>query len=477
MRRAKGFWRDGAAVIVGVHTYDHMTDVDSIRNNLLDLHALLTSPNFGIHEDRCFVVDNPTGARSVHDAIEKAVNSGARSIVFYYAGHGVAHGTSGRLLLSLADSRAHAYFTYLKFDDLREQIAESGFDRRLVILDSCYSGAALDTLSLDTSGSLAIKGTYVMASSDATVESAAPPGAQYTTFTGTLLHFLRTGLPGGPKVMDAESLYLAVRGALEERGHAQPVRQARGEGAQLLLLLNPAYVEAPAFSDRSGQPIIPSPATPPEDYFRQHTVPPSSRWTPLRRVAAVLAVLFDIVAAIGFLGPVDGLAPAIIIAGALLFPLSWDALRFDGGSQPSKSNFGWRPASRLAVVTLIHAGCLTLWGLAEDHPPTYETAGAATGSLFVLILCNTLMRIHRKGEPISLSGGSGTPRSLRVVFVSWGSASLACFLFSAFSASGESKEAVAASDTLMNVAFVGGLGLASAYALQSFIYRRLLKGK
>ncbi|MEU5402842.1 caspase family protein [Streptomyces sp. NPDC005963] len=477
MRRSAGVWRDGAAVIVGVHTYDHLTNVESIRNNLLGLRTLLTSPNFGIHEDRCFVVENPTGARSVHDAIEGAVNSGARSLVFYYAGHGAVHGTSGRLLLSLADSRSHAYFTYLKFDDLREQIADSGFDRRLVLLDSCYSGAALDTLSPDTSGSLAIKGTYVMASSDATVESAAPPDAHYTTFTGVLLHFLRTGLPGGPKVIDAESLYVAVRGALEERGHPKPVRQARGEGARLPLLPNPAYVEASALSDRASQSIPTGSATPPEDYFRQHMVLPSNRGAPLRRVAIALAALFDMVAAIGFLGPVHGLAPAIILAGVLLLPFSWDALRVDGGSHPSRRNFGWRPASRLAVVTLVHAGCLTLWGLAEAHSPTYETAGAATGTLFVLILCNTLMRIHRRGKPLSLRASSRSSRVWRAIFVSWGSASLACLLFSAFSASGESKEAVAASDTLMYLAIVAGLGLASAYALRSFILRRLLKGQ
>ncbi|RKT08188.1 caspase domain-containing protein [Streptomyces sp. 3211.6] len=232
-------WEAGAAVLVGVHSYEHLKNVNSIENNIRTLKELVTSPDFGIPLERCFIVENPTDPRMVFKALDAAFQSGAESLFFYYAGHGLAHPISGRLLLSVADSRKHAYYSYLEFDRLREHIAECGLSRRLVVIDSCYSGAGLDTLSPLADGVTAIRGSYVMTSSAATEQSLAPEGAEFTTFTGELIKALEDGVPGAGKVLSAESVFKFVKTQCEAQGFPTPSRQVRDGGDSIMLTENP----------------------------------------------------------------------------------------------------------------------------------------------------------------------------------------------------------------------------------------------
>ncbi|MFI0220518.1 caspase domain-containing protein [Streptomyces lydicus] len=234
-------WKAGAAVLVGVHRYEYLKNVPSIKNNVLAIRALLTSPKFGIPFDRCFTVENPTDPRLVFEALDTAFSSGAESLFFYYAGHGLAHPTTGRLLLSVSDSRKHAYYSYLEFDRLREHIADCGISRRLVILDSCYSGAGLDSLSPLAEGVTAIKGSYVLASSAATEQSLAPEGQEFTTFTGELLETLEDGTPDVGPILSAESVFKSVRQRCKDQGFPAPSRQVRDGGDMIMLMENPYW--------------------------------------------------------------------------------------------------------------------------------------------------------------------------------------------------------------------------------------------
>ncbi|MFE0701222.1 caspase domain-containing protein [Streptomyces sp. NPDC058872] len=243
-------WKFGAAILVGVHSYAHLGNRPAISNNLARMRDILTSPVVGIPEDRCIVLENPTDARTILEILDETARSNPSSLFFYYAGHGTPHPTTGRLLLSLSNSRPHAYYTYLKFDDLREQIAESGVGRRLVVLDSCYSGSGLDSLATFDSGLMAIKGSYVMASSGATEESLAPQGSTYTTFTGEFLRLLEDGVPGGPQVLDADSLFEAIVKSCRDNDYPVPERQARNDGSRIPLTINRSF-DASAYASRA----------------------------------------------------------------------------------------------------------------------------------------------------------------------------------------------------------------------------------
>ncbi|CCK25085.1 hypothetical protein BN159_0706 [Streptomyces davaonensis JCM 4913] len=238
-------WTVGGAVLVGIGAYAYLPDVPAIHNNLADMQRLLISDEFGIPVENCRVLMDPKDPRQIHAAIEdvmEQVDPASGAFLFYYAGHGRAHPSHGRLLLSMADSREHQTYSYWSFDSLRDQIADCGLSTRLVILDSCYSGSALDLLSgpVDAS-SAAIRGTYVMASSGATEPSTAPDGARYTDFTGQILAALRSGIPGAGPVVDADALFETVRAQCLANGLPVPARQIRNEGSRIPLMRNRAY--------------------------------------------------------------------------------------------------------------------------------------------------------------------------------------------------------------------------------------------
>ncbi|WP_327657198.1 caspase family protein [Streptomyces sp. NBC_00483] len=238
-------WTSGAALLVGVSSYTHLPGVPSIGNNLDDLHALLTSPEFGIPEDRVEVIRNPDNEKKIHkvidDLIEK-VDPSQGAFMLYYAGHGRSDPEDGKLQLSLVDSRQDRSHSYWDFDAIRRHIAECGLPIRLVLLDSCYSGAALDTLTGNSSPSVAIRGTYVMTSSSATEESLVTAGRN-TAFTAGLLAVLREGVPAMGPVLDAATVYEAVRKYCADRELPEPDHQGTHHGSSIPLMPNTAHFQ------------------------------------------------------------------------------------------------------------------------------------------------------------------------------------------------------------------------------------------
>ncbi|MFC9343774.1 caspase domain-containing protein [Streptomyces sp. NPDC057020] len=237
-------WRNGGAVLVGVGAYDHLPDLPAVSQNLHDLRELLVSPAFALPEANCTVIENPRSAAEVHEAIAdvaERLDAATGGLLVYYVGHGRSHPTHGRLLLSLAGSRETRPYTYWDFDQLRHQLIEEGPRTRLVLLDSCYSGSALDQLSTASDSAFAIDGTYVMASSSATEPSSAPIGARHTAFTGHILDTLRNGIPGGSVTIDANGLFDAVRAHCLAAALPQPVRQVRADGGRIPLVHNVAH--------------------------------------------------------------------------------------------------------------------------------------------------------------------------------------------------------------------------------------------
>ncbi|MGC9495135.1 caspase, EACC1-associated type [Streptomyces sp. WG7] len=224
-------WQTGAAVLIGVSGYAEMPAVPSIANNLTSLEDLMAN-GLGIPRHSIFVVNAPSTTTEVHEAIEKASDAAdpaGGALFIYFSGHGWTD--RGRLLLGLVGSSRSRPWSALDFNSLRIQIADSQISSRVVILDSCYSGAALDVLGPDDLASAAaIDGTYVMTSANATTAALAPRSERFTAFTGQLIKALSDGIPGGPPVIDADALYRYAKRIARARGYPLPGRQIGGDG-------------------------------------------------------------------------------------------------------------------------------------------------------------------------------------------------------------------------------------------------------
>ncbi|GAQ73160.1 caspase domain-containing protein [Streptomyces turgidiscabies] len=233
-------WATGAAVMIGVSDYTQLPPVPSIKNNLSALTEVALT-GLGIPRGNVYTLENPTSATQVHEKIDLAMDAAdprSGGLFIYFAGHGWTDPRNGRLLLGLVDSNQDKVWTAMEFDRIRDQVADAPVGSRLLVLDSCYSGAALDILSAGLSSAARIEGTYVMTSSNATNASRAPRGDHFTTFTGEIIRTLTGGIQGGPPVIDTDALFHHVRASCQEQGWPEPSRQIGRDGDRVELVMN-----------------------------------------------------------------------------------------------------------------------------------------------------------------------------------------------------------------------------------------------
>ncbi|MGW7091627.1 caspase family protein [Streptomyces sp. NPDC054874] len=240
-QRALPCWQKGAAVLIGVSDYQKLPPVPSIANNIDSLQEIMIS-SMGIPSENVFAVKNPESDSEVHEAIDlasEAADPTGGALLVYFAGHGWTD-ARGRLLLGLVRSSKARSWSALNFNELRNQIADSQIGKRIVILDSCYSGAALDILGQpeDLASAAAIDGTYVLTSANATTPALAPAGERFTTFTGHLVNALRNGIPQGPPVINADTLFRYIERVAKARGIPTPGRQIGGDGDKVEIMAN-----------------------------------------------------------------------------------------------------------------------------------------------------------------------------------------------------------------------------------------------
>ncbi|WP_055693190.1 caspase family protein [Streptomyces prasinopilosus] len=237
-------WHHGAAVLIGVSAYEVLPAVPSIARNIEALRSVMTDC-FGVPEANVFVVKDPGSAEDVHEAVLRASEAADPvdgALFVYFAGHGLTD-PWGRLMLGLTRSDWKKPWSALDFNNLRHQIADSQIGRRVVVVDSCYSGAALDILgdAESLANAAAIDGTYVLTAANATTPALAPEGEEYTAFTGHLIAALRKGIPGAPEILHTDHLFQHVRRICRERGLPEPGRQVGGDGDRVPLVNNPSW--------------------------------------------------------------------------------------------------------------------------------------------------------------------------------------------------------------------------------------------
>ncbi|SHI00498.1 caspase family protein [Streptomyces sp. 3214.6] len=234
---------DGTRVVlIGVDEYQHFPPLPAVRNNLTELARLFRSPLGGNLPDKhCTTVLNPTDVASALDPVHRAASEALDTLVVYFAGHGMPL-PDGSLRLAVSNSeRGRRQYGAVAFGDLRAEVLDSTAVNKVVILDCCYSGAALEGFMGRTDGiadETIIEGTYVMTASAATQAAMAPPDAPLTAFTGELVKAITDGIAESPDPLDMTSLYKYVHGQLKSQGMPLPQQRASGLGHNIALFHN-----------------------------------------------------------------------------------------------------------------------------------------------------------------------------------------------------------------------------------------------
>ncbi|MEJ8672983.1 caspase family protein [Streptomyces sp. MS1.AVA.1] len=173
------------SVLFGVGAYAHLESLPSVPAGLRDLAAALAYPSGAFAAEHSQVLIDPPGATEVLDLVKEASDEAEDTLLLYFSGHGLIDSNSGELSLALPDSRTDAEYTSLQYNWIRRAVLQSRAQRKVVILDCCFSGQAIGTMGGPEPLPLAgIEGTVLLTSAARDRMALAPAGEPYTAFTG-----------------------------------------------------------------------------------------------------------------------------------------------------------------------------------------------------------------------------------------------------------------------------------------------------
>lgn len=236
------------AVLIGASRYAHgdFPDLPGVVGNLTGLAAFLTSPRgWNLRPEHCSVIGDPEGPDPVMRELGAAAGEAEDTLLVYFAGHGrldrTADGTGEGLCWALGGSSANdVYVTGVAYRQVRRLLTDSNVRRVVVVVDCCYSGWAGELLpAVPDDGDYAITGVYVLTACAANDLAMAPPGAERTAFTGTLLRVLENGVPEGPDLLDLGTVVDRLRAELPD-GYPRPQCVATNTVMRLAFARNPA---------------------------------------------------------------------------------------------------------------------------------------------------------------------------------------------------------------------------------------------
>ncbi|MGP3968061.1 caspase, EACC1-associated type [Streptomyces sp. 6N223] len=237
------------AVLVGVADYASadLEDIPAARNNLSDLHELLTEGRpapFSPEPGRVTVIPDPATPRDLGAPLLTAARRAEDVFLVYYAGHGLIGDERRELYLALADSdRDVPSFTAFPFEGIREAFHASPARNRVLILDCCFSGRAisggLTGVPEPVVERLEIAGTYTLTSAPPNDMARFVKGRRHTEFTGQLLLALRDGIPEAHgEDVTLGALYRHLKRTLRAKGLPEP-QQCGTDTAEFLVLSRP----------------------------------------------------------------------------------------------------------------------------------------------------------------------------------------------------------------------------------------------
>jgi hypothetical protein len=240
------------AILIGTSRYadSFFPPLPAVANSVRGMRETLTDPALcGWPAERVIAWEDPTDVRPLVRDLRRLARQTLDVLLVYFVGHGTIT-PRGQLCMILADTDAdNADITGLEFERLRQAVLDSPARTKIVILDCCYSGRAIEVLSGTqlVADSTDTRGVYTLTASDHTAHVVAldRQADAATSFTGEFLDLIHTGVPGGPERLTLSDLYLHLRRRLRARGLPAPNQRGTDTADRYLFTHNAAIASQP----------------------------------------------------------------------------------------------------------------------------------------------------------------------------------------------------------------------------------------
>lgn len=250
------------AILIGTSVYHdpEFPALPAVANSLRGMRELLVDPDLcGWPEERVVVLRDASDARRLVQNLRRFARQTTDVLLVYFAGHGTIT-RRGQLCLILTDTEADdADITGVEFERVREALLDSPAQTKIVILDCCYSGRAIEALAgpsavADTTDT---RGVYTLTASDHTAHVVAleHQADAATSFTGEFLRLVRTGIAGGPPELTLSEVYLHLRRRLQALGLPAPNQRGTDTADRYVFARNaapPLASASPGGPDRTA---------------------------------------------------------------------------------------------------------------------------------------------------------------------------------------------------------------------------------
>jgi hypothetical protein len=257
------------AVLIGVSAYEDagFPPIRAARNSLRAMRGLLSDRELcGWPPERITEIANPISAADLAAELADLTENVTGVLLLYYVGHGVLS-ARGELCLTVTSTRPdRPKISGLAWDTVADVLRDCPARIRLVILDCCFSGRAIEAIGSDTEPGLAdiahVAGVYTLTATTRNLSAHVPPPDQQdaacTSFTGELRDLLRSGISGGPPSLTFGDIYPVLRQRLRAKGLPTPSQRGTDTVHQFPFTANAAF-KAGVQENSADQP---APTTP-----------------------------------------------------------------------------------------------------------------------------------------------------------------------------------------------------------------------
>jgi HEAT repeat protein len=239
------------AILIGTTSYfgsGFSPLLPAAANSLVGMRQILTEPELcGWPEDRVRVIENKTRVE-LEMELRSLTSDCDDVLLLYFVGHGVVL-EDGELCWVLTDTALdNPDIAGLEYGRVRKALLRSRARLKIVILDCCYSGLAIEnSLSVKENAdyiadATSISGVYTLTASDfiAHVVPLDQQARSTTSFTKELLDLIRGGIPGGDNWLNLNTIYLRLRDRLIARDLPHPNQRGTDTAGGFLFTRNAA---------------------------------------------------------------------------------------------------------------------------------------------------------------------------------------------------------------------------------------------